>query len=57
MWPGLTAYPDFSNEATHEWWYDTLKRYHEKVPFDGLWIVSIMRECIEYMITFSPDFC
>lgn len=40
MWPGLTAFPDFSNEETHEWWYDNLKRYHEKVPFDGLWIVS-----------------
>ncbi|XP_056890732.1 lysosomal alpha-glucosidase isoform X1 [Takifugu flavidus] len=38
VWPGLTAFPDFSNEETHEWWYDNLKRYHEKVPFDGLWI-------------------
>ncbi|KAM3624389.1 uncharacterized protein V6R79_022800 [Siganus canaliculatus] len=38
VWPGLTAYPDFSNEDTHEWWYDNLKRFHMKVPFDGLWI-------------------
>uniref|UniRef100_A0A3Q3F1E6 Alpha glucosidase 2 n=1 Tax=Labrus bergylta TaxID=56723 RepID=A0A3Q3F1E6_9LABR len=38
VWPGLTAYPDFSDEATHEWWYDNLQRFHEKVPFDGLWI-------------------
>lgn len=44
MWPGLTAYPDFSNEATHEWWYDNLKKYHEKVPFDGVWIVSLRGE-------------
>ncbi len=40
MWPGLTAYPDFSNDVTHEWWYDNLQKFHEKVPFDGLWIVS-----------------
>ncbi|CAF98114.1 unnamed protein product, partial [Tetraodon nigroviridis] len=40
VWPGLTAYPDFSNAETHEWWYDSLKRFHQKVPFDGLWIVS-----------------
>ena len=40
VWPGLTAYPDFSSDVTHEWWYDNLKRFHEKVPFDGLWIVS-----------------
>ncbi|XP_047222103.1 lysosomal alpha-glucosidase [Girardinichthys multiradiatus] len=38
VWPGLTAFPDFSNEVTHEWWYENLKRFHEKVPFDGLWI-------------------
>uniref|UniRef100_A0A4W6GAA9 Alpha glucosidase 2 n=1 Tax=Lates calcarifer TaxID=8187 RepID=A0A4W6GAA9_LATCA len=38
VWPGLTAYPDFSDAVTHEWWYDNLKRFHEKVPFDGLWI-------------------
>lgn len=41
MWPGLTAFPDFSNEETHEWWYENLKRYHQQVPFDGLWIVSV----------------
>ncbi|KAL6111023.1 uncharacterized protein ACO6RY_19988 [Pungitius sinensis] len=38
VWPGLTAYPDFSDDVTHEWWYDNLRRFHEKVPFDGLWI-------------------
>lgn len=38
VWPGLTAYPDFSDEATHEWWFDNLQRFYKKVPFDGLWI-------------------
>ncbi|KTF89339.1 hypothetical protein cypCar_00017799 [Cyprinus carpio] len=38
VWPGLTAFPDFSNPDTHEWWYQNLKRFHEKVPFDGVWI-------------------
>ncbi|XP_062304684.1 lysosomal alpha-glucosidase isoform X2 [Osmerus eperlanus] len=38
VWPGLTAYPDFSDHVTHEWWYDNLKSYHDIVPFDGLWI-------------------
>lgn len=49
VWPGLTAFPDFSNEETHEWWYDNLKRYHEKVPFDGLWIVS-MENCFQKQV-------
>uniref|UniRef100_A0AAX7VGG2 P-type domain-containing protein n=1 Tax=Astatotilapia calliptera TaxID=8154 RepID=A0AAX7VGG2_ASTCA len=39
VWPGLTAYPDFSDEVTHEWWYDNLQMFHDKVAFDGLWIV------------------
>ncbi|KAM9856764.1 lysosomal alpha-glucosidase [Aulostomus maculatus] len=38
VWPGLTAYPDFSDNVTHEWWYENLKNFYEKVPFDGLWI-------------------
>ncbi|XP_010901697.3 lysosomal alpha-glucosidase isoform X2 [Esox lucius] len=38
VWPGQTAFPDFSDPVTHEWWYDNLKRFHDQVPFDGLWI-------------------
>uniref|UniRef100_A0A1A8FYD1 P-type domain-containing protein n=1 Tax=Nothobranchius korthausae TaxID=1143690 RepID=A0A1A8FYD1_9TELE len=38
VWPGQTAFPDFSDEVTHEWWFDNLLKFHEKVPFDGLWI-------------------
>ncbi|KAM9818290.1 lysosomal alpha-glucosidase [Syngnathus typhle] len=38
VWPGVTVFPDFSNDVTHEWWYENLKRFHEQVPFDGLWI-------------------
>uniref|UniRef100_W5L3G3 Alpha glucosidase 2 n=1 Tax=Astyanax mexicanus TaxID=7994 RepID=W5L3G3_ASTMX len=38
VWPGLTAFPDFSNPDTHEWWYQNLKTFHDQVPFDGLWI-------------------
>ncbi|XP_038618803.1 lysosomal alpha-glucosidase-like [Tachyglossus aculeatus] len=38
VWPGLTAFPDFSNPETHQWWLDNLKHFHTQVPFDGLWI-------------------
>ncbi|KPP70988.1 lysosomal alpha-glucosidase-like [Scleropages formosus] len=38
VWPGLTAFPDFSSQETHRWWYDNLQRFHDKVQFDGLWI-------------------
>ncbi|XP_041838799.1 lysosomal alpha-glucosidase [Melanotaenia boesemani] len=38
VWPGLTAYPDFSDEVTHEWWFENLQKFYKKVPFDGLWI-------------------
>ncbi|XP_033822544.1 lysosomal alpha-glucosidase [Periophthalmus magnuspinnatus] len=38
VWPGLTAYPDFSDEATNEWWFENIQRFYRRVPFDGLWI-------------------
>ncbi|XP_034987341.2 lysosomal alpha-glucosidase isoform X1 [Zootoca vivipara] len=38
VWPGLTAFPDFSNLNTHQWWLENLERFHSLVPFDGLWI-------------------
>ncbi|XP_060754556.1 lysosomal alpha-glucosidase [Neoarius graeffei] len=38
VWPGLTAFPDFSNPDAHEWWYQNLQKFHNRVPFDGLWI-------------------
>lgn len=40
VWPGPTAFPDFTNPRTHEWWYDMVKDFHEQVPFDGMWLVS-----------------
>ncbi|KAM9101481.1 lysosomal alpha-glucosidase [Sarcophilus harrisii] len=38
VWPGLTAFPDFSNPETHQWWLENLNVFHAQVPFDGLWI-------------------
>ncbi|NWZ57045.1 LYAG glucosidase, partial [Haliaeetus albicilla] len=38
VWPGPTAFPDFTNPKTHEWWHDMVKDFHDQVPFDGMWI-------------------
>uniref|UniRef100_UPI00398EBB98 lysosomal alpha-glucosidase-like n=1 Tax=Pristiophorus japonicus TaxID=55135 RepID=UPI00398EBB98 len=38
VWPGLTAFPDFTNPDTHQWWFENLLQFHKAVPFDGLWI-------------------
>ncbi|XP_029455043.1 lysosomal alpha-glucosidase [Rhinatrema bivittatum] len=38
VWPGPTAFPDFTNPETFSWWHDMLRDFHSKVPFDGLWI-------------------
>lgn len=40
VWPGFTAFPDFSNPDTHQWWLENLQHFYSHVPFDGLWIVS-----------------
>uniref|UniRef100_A0A8D0BDK0 Lysosomal alpha-glucosidase n=1 Tax=Salvator merianae TaxID=96440 RepID=A0A8D0BDK0_SALMN len=38
VWPGPTAFPDFTNPETQQWWYDMVKDFHAQVPFDGMWI-------------------
>lgn len=37
VWPGDAAFPDFFNDAAVEWWKDWLTKFHEIIPFDGLW--------------------
>ncbi|KAL0993142.1 hypothetical protein UPYG_G00103760 [Umbra pygmaea] len=38
VWPGPTAFPDFTNPETQSWWEDCIREFHTKVPMDGLWI-------------------
>ncbi|KAL7979401.1 hypothetical protein Chor_015425 [Crotalus horridus] len=38
VWPGFSAYPDFTNPTTHQWWLENLKHLHTHIPFDGVWI-------------------
>ncbi|XP_040919429.1 lysosomal alpha-glucosidase isoform X2 [Toxotes jaculatrix] len=38
VWPGPTAFPDFTNPETRQWWEECIRDFHSKVPVDGLWI-------------------
>lgn len=42
VWPGSTAFPDFTNPETLDWWQDMVSEFHAQVPFDGMWIVSVV---------------
>lgn len=41
VWPGASAFPDFTNPETLDWWQDMVAEFHAQVPFDGMWIVSV----------------
>lgn len=41
VWPGPTAFPDFTNPETQSWWEDFIREFNSRVPLDGLLIVSV----------------
>lgn len=38
VWPGLTAFPDFTDPGTQAYWEQMLSKFRDLVEFDGLWI-------------------
>ncbi len=41
VWPGTTAFPDFTHPNVTEWWTNIAEKFHQIIPFDGMWIVRI----------------
>lgn len=37
VWPGITAFPDWSHPNASAWWQDEIQRFHDMVKVDGLW--------------------
>jgi alpha-D-xyloside xylohydrolase len=38
VWPGYTTFPDWTHPNTEAWWTRQIARFHDVIPFDGLWI-------------------
>ncbi|XP_042515558.1 alpha-glucosidase-like [Macadamia integrifolia] len=38
VWPGNVYFPDFLNPAADTFWEGEISAFHQRLPFDGLWI-------------------
>lgn len=38
VWPGYTVFTDWHHPKAGEFWANELITYHEKIPYDGIWI-------------------
>lgn len=38
VWPGNTVFPDFTHPSAQKYWTSLVSDFHNKVPFDGMWI-------------------
>ena len=41
VWPGETGFPDFFHPNATAYWTKHAQDYHDKVKYDGIWIVSL----------------
>ena len=38
LWANDAVFPDFFHENATTWWHGQLERFHDEIPFDGLWL-------------------
>ena len=55
VWPGYTVFPDFvgsglNGTGAEDWWKQEIINWHDKIPFDGLWIDSM-----QFLQVLVPD--
>jgi hypothetical protein len=58
VWPADPVYfPDYSKNATKQWWITLIKEFHDLLEYDGLWIVRITNLCNVILKTRSRNLC
>ena len=57
-WPGLAIFPDFTANATSDYWHQAIEKFYQIVPVDGLWLdmneqVSVCAQSFQAFLSFS----
>uniref|UniRef100_A0A2K5LWI9 Maltase-glucoamylase 2 (putative) n=1 Tax=Cercocebus atys TaxID=9531 RepID=A0A2K5LWI9_CERAT len=51
-YPGPTVFPDYTNPVCTEWWIDQVAKFHDRLEFDGVWILT--PSCESNNLNFPP---
>ncbi|XP_063298679.1 sucrase-isomaltase, intestinal [Pelobates fuscus] len=63
VWPGVTVFPDYTNDRCTQWWINECLEFYKEVEYDGIWIdmnevsnfiKGSSKGCVDNMLNYPP---